>query len=345
MCVTISDMPRRVVIVAYDGVQMLDAVGPLDVFAAANAIHRAAGNANGTGGAADVYRVEVVGPGSRAESTSGQPLVTRPIAGVRGPLDTLLVAGGLGSARAAEDVELVGHIARLARRSRRRTSVCSGALVLAAAGVLDGHRVTTHWSVAGMLARLHPAVEVDADPIYIEDGDVWTSAGVTAGIDLALAMVAADIDVQVANDVARWFVLPARRPGFQSQYSPRLARSTTEHEGEDGFVALLAWMAEHLADDLSVAELAAHVHLGERQFARRFKDAVGTTPAEYVESLRLDRARALLESGSLDVSSIARQCGFRNRETLHRTFVRRLGVTPAAHRSAFGAGQAARRIA
>jgi transcriptional regulator GlxA family with amidase domain len=327
MCVTISDMARRIAIVVYDGVQLLDAVGPLDVFAAANFVG-AAGDAAGL-----EYEPAFVAIGPRARSTSGPSLDARPIAALRGPIDTLMVAGGLGTNRAADDPALVAHVRRLAGRARRVTSVCSGTLLLARAGLLEGRRVTTHWSVAASLARRHPEIEVDADPIYIQDGDVWTSAGVTAGIDLALALVADDLGTAVANDVARWFVLPARRSGFQSQYSPQLAVGRADAD----FADLLAWLPGNLDADLTVAALAARVHLGERQFARRFKDGVGVTPAEHVESLRLDGARALLESGSLDVAAIARRCGFRNRETLHRTFVRRFGVTPAAHRAAFGA--------
>jgi transcriptional regulator GlxA family with amidase domain len=316
----IQDM-QRVVIVAFDDVQLLDVAGPLEVFTGANLAARRR-----------VYSAAIAALGSQARTSSGLTLTTRPLNTIRGPLDTLIVAGGPGSVREPADPALVHHIGRLAATARRPASVCSGALLLASCGVLDGRRATTHWSVGGRLAARHPEVVVDADPIYIEDRGVWTSAGVTAGIDLALAMVADDLGGDLANEIARWLVLPARRCGLQSQFNPRLANTAA---AEPEIAELLEWMQSNLRADLSVPALARRAHLSERQFNRRFKQATNRTPAAVVEALRLDAARELLESTELDVASVSRRCGFGRRETFHRAFVKRFGATPTQHRSSF----------
>ena len=316
----ISDMVARVCIVAFDDFQLLDVAGPLEVFDLANFV---AGR--------ELYRVDVAALERQVRSTSRLVVATRPLARIQGPLDTLVVAGGMGTVRALGPA-LIRHVRRLARVSRRTASVCSGAFVLAEAGLLEGKRVTTHWAAARLLQIQYPSTVVDDDPIYIEDEDVWTSAGITSGIDLALGLVAADHGKALANDVARWLVLPGRRHGGQSQYSPHLAQSPEETED---FTQLLEWLPGHLDDDLTVAALARRVNLSERHFARRFTRAVGTTPADHVEALRVDAARALLETTDLDVASVGRRCGFASRETMHRAFARRLGVTPISHRRAF----------
>lgn len=319
----ISDTPRTVVVVAFDDGEVLDVTGPISAFAQANLLS-----------ARSAYRVRLVAPGPRTVLSGGVTIETEPIASVRGPIDTLVTTGGTGFMAAVGDAELVRHVGRLARRARRVTSVCSGAFLLAAAGVLDGRRATTHWVAAELLAQLHPDITVDADRIYLRDGHVWTSAGVTAGIDLALALVADDLGRALAHDIARWLVLPVQRAGGQSQYSPQLASSAPR---STELVELLAWAGANLDADLSTAALARRAGWGERHLARRFRAEVGTTPAAFVESLRLDAARQLLEATDLGIDAVAGRCGFGRRETMHRAFQRRLGTTPAAYRRAFSA--------
>ncbi len=315
---------RSVVLVAYDGAEALDLTGPSSVFTQANLL---AGH--------DHYDVRVVGPSDRVVFDGGIAVETRPIASVRGPIDTLIVVGGLGFDDACADRALVGHVARLAGRARRVASVCSGTFVLAEAGLLDGRTATTHWSVADYLADRYRTVTVEPDRIYVRDGEVWSSAGVTAGIDLTLALVADDLGEELAHLVARWLVLPVRRSGGQSQYSPQLASG----KGESTSLApLLTWMAANLDADLSVARLAERVGWGERHFARRFSAETGRTPARHVEDLRLDAARQLLETSDLATDVIATRCGFASREVLHRAFRRRLGTTPARYRRTFSTG-------
>ena len=257
----------------------------------------------------------------------------RPLSSIRGPVDTLVVVGGLGFDEASADPELVRHVARLARRARRVASVCSGTFVLAAAGLLDGRTATTHWAVASYLADRHPSITVEPDRIYVRDGDVWSSAGVTAGIDLTLALVAEDLGEELAHLVARWLVLPVRRSGGQSQYSVQLA--STEG-GSATFAPLLEWVGANLDADLSVAALAERVGWSERHFARRFTAETGHSPGRHVEDLRLDAARQLLETSDLGIEVVARRCGFASREVLHRAFQRRLATTPAQYRRSFG---------
>jgi transcriptional regulator GlxA family with amidase domain len=214
----------------------------------------------------------------------------------------------------------------------RVASICTGAFVLAAAGLLDGRRATTHWASCRSLAERHPRVEVDPDPIFVRDGDVWTSAGVTAGLDLALALVEEDLGRRVALEVARWLVVFLQRPGGQSQFSaPLVAQAAQRRPLRD----LQAWVAEHLGEDLTVARLAERVAMSERTFSRAFRRETGITPAVWVEGLRVERARMALEDSDAGVHVVARACGFGSVETLRRAFHRRLGVGPAAYRSRF----------
>jgi transcriptional regulator GlxA family with amidase domain len=319
-------MERRVVIVAIPEVQPLDVTGPAEVFAAAASVARRAG---GSG-----YAVEVVAPGGGAVATgSGYALLAAgALEDVRVPLDTLLVAGGAGARQASADV--VARVARLAGRARRVASVCTGAYVLAAAGLLDGRRATTHWAYCDDLERRHPAVRVERDPIFVGDGPVRTSAGVTAGMDLALALVEEDLGPRVALEVARWLVLFVKRPGGQAQFSAQLAGQAAERAP---LRELQAWMADHLDADLSVAALAARAAMSERHFARAFKAETGMTPGVYVEALRVERARLALEGGAVPIDAVARRCGFGTVETLRRAFARRLGVSPGAYRDRFAA--------
>ena len=315
--------PRRVVLVAFPDVQILDVTGPSEVFSLAD---RDAGE--------PAYSLELVAPDpGEITASSGLRLVAdRPLDACRGPIDTLVVAGGRGVQAAVQDQRLTNWLRLAARRSRRVSSVCTGAFLLARAGLLDGRRATTHWSSCAGLARSYPAVDVQADPIFVRDGNVYTSAGVTAGIDLALALVEEDLGREAALTVARTLVLFIRRPGGQAQFSSGLAGQAASRPGVR---ELQAWIVDHLDDDLSVPALAERAYMSPRNFARVFSREVGVTPAAYVESLRLERARTLLETSDLQLEEIALRCGFGTVETLRRVFGRRLGVGPSAYRSRF----------
>jgi len=318
-------MPRRVVIVALPEVQPLDVTGPAEVFASAASV---------AGGDVAAYTIEVVAPGGAPIPTdSGYAIAPAgALEAVRGPIDTLLVAGGAGARHAS--AETVARVRRLAARADRVASVCTGAYVLAAAGLLDGRRATTHWSWCDDLQRRHPAVTVERDPIFVVDGPVRTSAGVTAGMDLALALVEEDLGPRVALEVARWLVVFVKRPGGQAQFSVQLAGQSAERSP---LRELQAWIADHIDADLSVPALAARACMSDRHFARAFKAETGMTPAVYVESLRVERARLALESGAAPIDAVAARCGFGTVETLRRAFARRLGVSPAAYRNRFAA--------
>jgi transcriptional regulator GlxA family with amidase domain len=314
---------RRIVIVAFPGVQTLDVVGPAEVFSTADRL--------ASGGE---YAVDVVAASGGALTTGSglQLLPHRSLTGVRGPIDTLMVAGGTGVADAMADERLVRWIRTAAQRARRVASVCNGAFLLAEAGLLDGRRATTHWAACAELRRRYPSVEVEDAPIFVRDGDVYTSAGVTAGIDLALAMVEDDLGAAVARDAARWLVLFLRRPGNQAQFSSGPAwQPATRPPLRD----LQSWIADNLTADLSVAALAERAYMSPRNFARAFRREVGVTPGAYVESARLERARAELEAGDASVDAVAALCGFGTVETMRRAFQRRFDVNPAAYRSRF----------
>src|SRR3954447_25455673 len=313
---------RRVLVLAVDGVQSLDVMGPIETFCDAN------GLVPGT------YRIEVVGPAGDGQITmsTGLKLGVDPLPEPPPRHDTLVVAGGKGARRAVDDSEVVDWIARAARRARRTTSICTGSYLLAAAGLLDGRRATTHWNYCDALAERYPGVELDPDPVFVRDGDVWTSAGVTAGMDLALALVEDDLGAGVALAVARMLVVFFKRPGGQSQFSGVLS---VQQASRPALRELQAWIAGHLSDDLSVAALAAQAGFSERSFARAFRADVGQTPAAYVEGLRVERARALLEDGAESLDAVARAAGFSSAEVLRRAFHRRMGVSPAAYRERF----------
>jgi len=320
---------RDVVVVVYPGIQTLDVVGPVEVLAAANDhVGRAA------------YRTTIAArdPKEAVISSSGLRLgVDRALARVAGPIDTLMVVGGQGTEAAVGDGRLVAEVRRLAAVSRRVTSVCSGAFVLARAGLLDGRRATTHWQYCALLAELFPAVRVEPDPIFVRDGNVITSAGVSAGMDLALALVEDDLGHDAALAVARRLVLFLRRPGNQSQFSTHLQ---TQVADRNALRDLQAWITEHPDDDLTVAALARRAGLSERHLARVFRDEVGLTPARYVERVRLEVARRRLEESDDPIEAVASQCGFGTTETMRRTFVRALHTTPSEYRRRFRAGAA-----
>ena len=318
-------VPRRVVIVALPEVQPLDVTGPAEVLASAASV---------AGGDDAAYTIEVVAPGGVPIPTdSGYAIAPAgALEAVHGPIDTLLVAGGAGARDASP--ETVARVRRLAARADRVASVCTGAYVLAAAGLLDGRRATTHWSWCDDLQSRHPAVTVERDPIFVVDGPVRTSAGVTAGMDLALALVEEDLGPRVALEVARWLVVFVKRPGGQAQFSVQLAGQSAERSP---LRELQAWIADHIDADLSVPALAARACMSDRHFARAFKAETGMTTAVYVESLRVERARLALESGAAPIDAVAARCGFGTVETLRRAFARRLGVSPAAYRNRFAA--------
>jgi transcriptional regulator GlxA family with amidase domain len=315
--------------VAFPDVQILDVTGPLEVFARAA---RWLADAGRSGPVA--YEVELLAAAAGTiRTSSGLRLgVDRPYGATGDRLDTLLVAGGVGTAGAMRDRALLAWLRRMAHRVRRLGSVCSGAFVLAEAGLLDGRRATTHWSVCDALAQRYPRVRVDPDPIFIRDGRVYTSAGVTAGMDLALALVEEDHGREIALHVARELVLFLRRPGGQSQFSAQLALQTTDHQP---LRELQAWIAEHPSADLSVATLAARVAMSPRNFARVFARELGTTPARFVEQIRVEAARRRLEESAHGVDLIASECGFGSAESMRRSFVRTLRVPPSAYRSRF----------
>src|SRR4051794_19356977 len=319
-----STKPRRVVILAFPGVQPLDVIGPAEVFAGADAL---------AGGGA--YTVEVVArePGPIAVRSSGYGIVPKTTTGkCRGPIDTLVVAGGFGVATAEDDPELIRWIRSAARRSRRITSVCSGSFLLARAGLLEGKTCTTHWASTAQLAELHPELTVDPNPIFVRDGNVWTSAGVTSGMDLSLALVEEDLGRDVAAEVARWLVLFLQRPGGQAQFSSHLSAQLAERRP---LRELQSWIADNLDDDLRVETLAERAAMSPRNFARFFRREIGLTPAAYVEELRVERARQLLEDSADPVDAISVRCGFGTPETMRRAFARRVGVSPAQYRSRF----------
>jgi transcriptional regulator GlxA family with amidase domain len=264
-------------------------------------------------------------------SSAGLALMAEPLPNESS--DTLLIAGGWGVYEAAEDPALVAWVKHQGMRSRRVASVCTGAFLLAASGWLDGRRVATHWTRCEQLARQHPKLQVEPNPIFIQDGPVWTSAGVTAGIDLALALVEEDLGRTMALEVARHLVVFLKRPGGQSQFSATLALQ--KRGGR--FDRLHAWIAENLTRDLGLSSLAAEAGMSERSFVRHYRAETGQTPARAVELIRVETARRLLADSALPVKRVALQCGFGSEETLRRSFLRAVGVTPQAYRERFNA--------
>lgn len=318
--------PRRVVFVVYPGANPLDVAGPSTAFAFANHV---------VPGAYELIHA----------SASGGQIVTEsglsfggliPLDDLEGPFDTVLVAGGPESAlrRAAEDPVLATWLKARSSDVRRLGSVCTGAFILAAAGLLEGRRAVTHWGACGALQGMFPDVEVVPDAMYVCDGDRFTSAGVCAGVDLSLALIEDDLGTGVAARVARSMVVFLRRSGSQSQFSEALLAQT----GSDGsFDDLIAYIAGHLAGDLSVAALARRVHMSERNFQRRFRESLGRTPAAFVKAMRLEAARRWLEATNWPVKAIAQRAGFGSVDALERALKKDCGLSPAALRAAYGA--------
>ncbi|QQP95766.1 GlxA family transcriptional regulator [Lysobacter enzymogenes] len=315
---------KTVVLAALPGVQLLDVSGPLDVFAEANA---QAGR--------EVYRLRVAaaqaGP---VRSSSGVRLIPDYVLG-RDPdeaIDTLLVAGRPNADDAPSDRRLIEWLRQRAPKARRYGSVCSGAFLLAAAGLLDGRRAATHWAVAARLAQRYPQVRVDADAIQVRDGPVRTAAGVTAGLDLALALVEEDLGRELALRVAGQLVMFFKRPGGQLQFSRDGGAAPA---GRSALQELQRWVAAHPALDHSVARLAERLDLSARHFSRLFRNEVGASPAAWVEQARVAAARSRLEQGREAPKQVAAQCGFPNADAMRRAFARHVGVTPAEYRKRF----------
>ena len=322
---------RRVVIPIYEGIQPLDVTGPHGVLAGANTALDALGR-DGTR-----YAIEVVAesPGA-VRAPSGLAIVAEgPLPRPGEPIDTILVPGGdTAACLAGADGALVQWLRASAPHARRVTTVCSGAFFAAAAGLCDGKRVTTHWSRAGQLAAACPAASVEPDAIYVRDGELWTSAGVTAGIDLALALVEDDHGATVAQLVARHLVVHLRRPGGQTQYA---APVWSEPATTSPIAAARDVVHAEPGSDLAVPALAARVGLSPRHFTRLFREQVGEPPARYVERVRIEAARALLDTTPLGLDQVAERTGFGTAETLRRAFHRRLGCAPDAYRRRFRA--------
>jgi len=316
---------RTVEVLTYPAVQILDVTGPVQVFASANEIMKK------TAGIAP-YTIRLVAMG-RGEviASAGVPLGVQPLSADDMEVDTLLVAGGPGVEEAASDPELLSWLVVRSGRARRTASVCTGALLLAAAGLLDGKRATTHWSFHTDLGRRFPKILIEADPIFIRDGTVWTSAGVTSGIDLALALVEEDLGPTVALAVARYLVVFLKRPGGQAQFSETLALQMAD----DRFGSLHEWINSNLAEQLSLPVLAGQAGMSERSFSRRYMEATGLTPTRAVERLRVEAARRLLLETRLSIKSICRRCGFGSEETMRRSFMRLLSTTPHDYRARF----------
>lgn len=325
-------MKRLLVVVLFDQIDLLDVTGPAEVF---SLLQREMSRPTGY---EVVLAAETLEPVTTSAGVRVVPDVTFAELS-RKAIDTLIVPGAVttgenGKVIARCDPAVVEEVRRLAARTRRVASVCVGAHILAAAGLLDGKRATTHWSTARQLAAEHPEVTVDADPIFIRDGSVWTGAGLSACLDLALALVADDFGPKLASRVARQLVMFLRRPGGQSQFSVSLEPASATRRVDE----LRQYIAAHLSDPLTVSDLAAHAHVTDRQITRVFKAELGMTPAAYVEHARVEAARHRLETTDETLSRIAGACGFGTVSTLNRSFRRTLNTTPNEYRERFRIG-------
>jgi transcriptional regulator GlxA family with amidase domain len=313
-------------VLAYPAVQLLDVTGPLQVFATANDLTVKEGSP-------PPYDIRLVAPGgSSIEASAGIALIAEPLPSRESSIDTLVIAGGPDFDGFSSDPVLIDWVCERAKRTRRIASICTGAFLLGAAGLLKGRRVATHWLFCAELARRFPDVQVEPDPIFVNDGPIWSSAGVTAGIDLALALVEEDLSRSLALAVARYLVVFLKRPGGQAQFSEALSLQAAE----DKFGVLHDWISKHLAEDLSLSVLASQAGMSERSFSRRYAESTGSTPARAVERLRVEGARRLLLDTRLPVKRISRRCGFGSEETMRRSFLRLLSATPQDYRARFG---------
>ncbi len=316
-------MAKRIVIAVFDGVELLDVTGPAEVLSVAARLSDDA-----------CYEILLAGPRKGPIATSSGVRIVADLAfkDVCGPVDTVIVPGGMAGTRPLSVPAVVKWVSAQHQNWRRIASVCAGAHMLAEAGVLDGKRATTHWFSAARLAADFPSVDVDPDPIYIRSGRVWTSAGVSSGMDLTLALVADDHGEKLARSAARWMVMYLRRPGGQSQFSVPLSTPVPRTRAVK---ELQHWITEHPAEDLSIPALARRAHMSERHFARVFAQETATTPAAFVEASRAEAARRMLEQTDHALDVVAVRCGFGSVETLYRSFRRRLGTTPTDYRHRF----------
>lgn len=320
-----TQRPLPVVLLAYDGMNLLDLAGPLQALTTAN-------RSAAPGGPARYDTIVASEQGGQVVTGSGLPVVTVPVSSLATtPIDTLIAPGGCPGEEYQVNPGLRDFIVSRARSVRRLCSVCTGAFLLAAAGQLDGRRVATHWAWLDKLKARHPALDVDPDSIFVRDGNLWTSAGVSSGIDLTLALIEQDYGPRVAIDAARQMVVFMKRAGGQSQFSVPLAMQTRDRT----FVELHAWIAANLTADLSVARLAERANMAPRTFARAYAAKMGRTPAKTVEMMRLEAARRAVEETDLPLKSVAVQSGYGDEQKLRRAFQRHLGTNPVTHRSRF----------
>lgn len=317
---------KSIQFIAYPGVSLLDLAGPLEVFIAANYLARSSH---------PPYSISIITPSEMPEVFSGFSISAEVLTAETPLAHTLIVPGGQGIHAFCNDPVFFSQFVEHAHNAKRLVSVCTGVFALAAAGKLDGRKVTTHWSAYDELESACPAVVVKRGPIFINDGDIWTSAGVTSGIDLALSIVENDLGHSAALEVARHLVVFLKRPGDQNQFSLPLAlQSQSSH-----FSDLHAWLNNNLEGDLSVSVLAGFMNMSERTFARKYAESTGRTPSKMVESLRLDAVRHLLVTSNSPLKAIAKRCGLGNESTLIRRFVKSVGVTPAEYRARFNSQQ------
>ncbi len=320
--------PRRVVMIVYPDAHILDVVGPLEVLTGAKLFLPEN---------IKPYDVHVVAEKAGSiRTTSGLTIEAdqsfADAAKDDAPIDTLMIAGGHGTVEALEHKELLNFVRQASDRAERIVSICTGAMILAEIGLLNGRRATTHWWWCPILKSKYPEVEVEPDAIYVRDGNIWTSAGVTTGMDLALSLVEADWGHDVALQVARYNVMYMMRPSGQSQFSAHLVAQ----KAEDPLInETLSYILANLTDPLTVTALAARAAMSERTFARKFKDETGVTPAHYVEAARVQSARVELEQSDTGVEQIALHAGFQNAERMRRAFQRHVGVSAADYRQRF----------
>lgn len=320
-----SATDRRVVLLAYEHMNVLDLCGPLQAFATANR--------NSPPGTPRYETIVASVDGGLVTTGSGLAIATVPVETLGTcTIDTLVVPGGCKGDTYSAPRKLIEWVARRAPDVRRLCSVCTGAFLLAEAGQLEGKTVATHWDWVGRLRTRHPDIEVDADRIFVRDGSLWTSAGVTAGIDMTLALIEEDFGHEAAIDVARHLVMFIKRPGGQSQFSAPLSAQAKD---PDGFGSLHAWIASNLRLHLTTERLAEQAHMSPRTFARTYVARMGVTPAKMVDSIRLEAACRVLEASDAPLKVVATQVGYGNEQGLRRAFQRQFGVGPAVYRERF----------
>ncbi|MGH1359318.1 MAG: GlxA family transcriptional regulator [Burkholderiaceae bacterium] len=321
-----------IVMVGFPDAHVLDIVGPLEIFSGAKLF-----SADGL----SPYDLRIVahkeGPlrtssGLTVQADQSFAMARRS----KRPIDTLIIGGGHGVLKARDDTTLLDFVRWAAARARRVVSICTGAMILGELGLLNGKRATTHWWWCPILAREYPQVTVDPDAIYVRDGRVWTSAGVTTGMDMALALVEEDLGHDVALQIAQYNVMYMMRPGGQAQFSTQLIAQKADNPA---IGAALTHILEHLTDDLTVTQLAASACMSERSFARKFKDETGMTPAQYVEAARIQAARVALEQSDVAIEQIAIRSGFDQAERMRRAFQRHLGISASEYRERFRPGR------